>query len=66
MRNRTPLTADIAAQIKALAAYSDLHQHEIASRLGSINQGRVSEVLSGKRYSSIPPASRNAVIHLLR
>lgn len=49
------MTAKLAAQIKKLAATTDLYQHEIAARLG-INQGRVSEVLSGKRYGHVPPA----------
>ena len=56
-RGNTPracLTAEQAAQIKKLAATTDLFQHEIAAALG-LNQGRVSEVLSGKRFSSIPP-----------
>ena len=43
------MTSEIAAKIKDLAANTDLFQHEIAARLG-INQGRVSEVLSGKRF----------------
>jgi len=30
-------------------------QHEIAAKLG-INQGRVSEVLNGKRFGDVPPA----------
>jgi predicted XRE-type DNA-binding protein len=46
----------IAAQIKKLAQTKTLYQHEIAAMLG-INQGRVSEVLTGKRYSNVPPMS---------
>ncbi|NMM45383.1 hypothetical protein HH303_12890 [Rhodospirillaceae bacterium KN72] len=49
------MTAAIAAQIKKLAATTDLFQHQIAARL-EINQGRVSEVLSGKRYANVPAA----------
>lgn len=49
------LTADIAAQIKKLAIDRSLYQHEIAARF-LINQGRVSEVLSGKRFPKVPPA----------
>lgn len=52
---RPRLTAELAAQIKKLAATTTLFQHEIAARL-ELNQGRVSEVLSGKRFASISPA----------
>lgn len=41
------ITPAVRKQIHALAA-TDLHMSEIGSRLG-INQGRVSEVLNGKR-----------------
>lgn len=54
MRNRVsrPLTAKLAAIIKTLAQDTDLAQHQIAAKL-DINQGRVSEVLSGKRFGNI-------------
>lgn len=45
----------IAAEIKKLAQDRTLYQHEIAALLG-INQGRVSEVVSGKRFAAVPPA----------
>jgi predicted XRE-type DNA-binding protein len=54
-RRRAPLTADLAAKIKKLAASTRLFQHEIAAELG-LNQGRVSEVFTGKRYPEVPPA----------
>ena len=47
------LTADLAAHIKRLWLRTDLTQHEIAAQLG-LNQGRVSEVLSGKRFDKVP------------
>lgn len=54
---RTTMNVAVAAQIKKLAIlYPSMFQHEIAAVLG-VNQGRVSEVLSGKRYAHIPPAS---------
>lgn len=53
-RRSPPLTADIAAAIKRLAKETDLLQHEIAARL-NLNQGRVSEVLTGKRFSEVHP-----------
>ena len=53
-RRSPPLTADVAASIKRLAKETDLLQHEIAAKLG-LNQGRVSEVLTGKRFSEVQP-----------
>lgn len=52
-----PLTADLAAEIKYLWASTDMNQAQIAARLGALNQGRVSEVITGARYSEVPPAS---------
>lgn len=49
-----PLTADLARLIKRLRRDTDLAQHEIAAQL-HINQGRVSEVLSGKRHAEVRP-----------
>ncbi len=55
MRRRSPtLTADLALQIKKLWKTTDMAQHDIAAKLG-INQGRVSEVLSGKRFAWVNP-----------
>jgi predicted XRE-type DNA-binding protein len=42
----------MAAEIRRLASTGTLAQHQIAAVLG-INQGRVSEVLSGKRFSDL-------------
>ena len=52
---RSRLTPEIAGKIKKLAAATDLYQHEIAA-LVRVNQGRVSEVLTGKRFPEVPPA----------
>lgn len=49
-----PLTAEMAAAIKRLARDTDLMQHQIAAQL-NVNQGRVSEVLTGKRFASVQP-----------
>jgi predicted XRE-type DNA-binding protein len=49
-----PLTPELAAEIKRLAESTDLMQHQIAAVLG-INQGRVSEVLSGRRFPDVRP-----------
>lgn len=48
------LTAELAARIKRLKRDTDLVQHEIAAML-HINQGRVSEVLNGKKYPEVRP-----------
>lgn len=53
-RSSPPLTPRLAAEIKRLASPGNLMQHQIAAVLG-INQGRVSEVLSGKRFPNIQP-----------
>lgn len=54
-RGRGPaLTAALAARIKRLWADTDLTQHDIAAQLG-INQGRVSEVINGVRFSDVTP-----------
>lgn len=50
-----PLTPELAAKIKQMARDTDLVQHEIAAAL-HLNQGRISEVLTGKRYSEVPAA----------
>ena len=49
-----PLTEKMAAAIKWLLNKSDMAQHDIAA-LFHINQGRVSEVNTGKRFANIPP-----------
>ena len=49
-----PITAEVAAIIKR-ALLKGLFQHQIASVLG-VNQGRVSEVNTGKLFAQVPPA----------
>jgi predicted XRE-type DNA-binding protein len=52
---QTEMTEEIAKQIKQIALVNpNLYQHQIAAMLG-INQGRVSEVLNGKKYSHVQP-----------
>lgn len=51
----SPLTAKLAGEIKRLARDTDLAQHEIAAQL-RLNQGRVSEVLSGKKFAEVQPS----------
>ena len=51
------LTAEIAAKIKSLLANTNFNYAQIAAILGGINQGRVSEVKTGKRFSNVLPCS---------
>ena len=50
-----PVTPEMAAQIRYLKLSKKLYHHQIAALLG-INQGRVSEVLTGKRFPDVPPS----------
>ncbi len=54
-RPKRRLTEEKAATILWLHATTDLHQDEIAS-LVNLNPGRVSEVLSGKRFPDVAAA----------
>lgn len=54
----TPMTQAVADEIRRLKREEGLFTHEIAARL-RINQGRVSEVLTGKRFPERKPAQRN-------
>lgn len=49
------VTPEMAAEIRYLKITKKLFNHQIAAYFG-INQGRVSEVLTGKRFPSVPPA----------
>ena len=53
-KNSNPVTAEMAAKIKYLVGVIGLFQHQAAAVLG-INQGRISEVMNGKRHSGVPP-----------
>jgi len=44
-----PITPEMAAQIRHLKKTKNLYNHQIAAMFG-INQGRVSEVLTGKKF----------------
>ena len=44
----------MAAKIKWLKRERGLYNHQIAAHFG-INQGRVSEVMTGKRHPGVPP-----------
>lgn len=53
-----PITPEMAAEIKRLKA-TGLFHHQIAALL-EINQGRVSEVMTGKRFPEVAAASQSA------
>lgn len=59
-KNQSPrLTEEMAAEIKGLWLNTPMNQAQIAAELGAINQGRVSEVINGHRYASVPPSDFN-------
>jgi predicted XRE-type DNA-binding protein len=51
------LTPEIADQIRRLKRVEGLYNHQIAALL-NINQGRVSEVLTGKRHPEVKASQR--------
>ena len=53
-KSSPPVTAKMAGQIRYLKKSKGLYNHQIASIFG-INQGRVSEVLTGKKFPNVPP-----------
>ena len=52
-----PMTAELASKILTLVRMG-LKQHQAAAILG-LNQGRVSEVVTGKRYQGAKPCSQD-------
>ena len=54
-KSSPPVTAKMAGQIRYLKETKGLYNHQIASIFG-INQGRVSEVLTGKKFPNVPSA----------
>lgn len=51
-----PVTPEIASYIKRMRA-EGLYVHQIAQAL-KLNQGRVSEVITGKKFPKAPPADQ--------
>lgn len=49
-----PMSAELAAQALHLVKIMGLKQHQAAAILG-LNQGRISEVVTGKRYPGARP-----------
>ena len=52
------VTPEMAAEIRYLKFEKKLFNHQIAALFG-INQGRVSEVITGKRYPDVSPSQRS-------
>ena len=53
-RQHSPsVTPEMAAEIRYLKTTKKLFNHQIAALFG-INQGRVSEVLTGKKFPTVP------------
>lgn len=55
-KSARPITAVMASQMKLLRQHG-LYQHQIAA-LFQINQGRVSEIITGKRFPDAPVATQ--------
>jgi hypothetical protein len=53
-KSSPPVTAEMAGHIRYLKQSQGLYNHQIAALFG-INQGRVSEVLTGKKFPEAPP-----------
>jgi predicted XRE-type DNA-binding protein len=53
-KDSPPISPEMAALIKFLVKRIGLYQHQVAALLG-INQGRVSEVVTGKRHPNVEP-----------
>lgn len=54
MNDNPNMTEELAAKALTLVSQIGLKQHQAAAFLG-INQGRVSEVISGKRFAHVKP-----------
>jgi len=49
------MTPELASKAITLVKTFGLLQHQAAAVLG-VNQGRISEVMTGKRFAGVPPA----------
>jgi plasmid maintenance system antidote protein VapI len=49
-----PMTAELAAKALTLVKVFKLKQHQAAAVLG-VNQGRINEVIKGKRFVGVSP-----------
>lgn len=55
-RHSPHVTAEMAPKIKHLCLVDGQMQHDVAARFG-INQGRVSEIVTGKKFPKASPDS---------
>lgn len=56
MKRRSPkVTAEMAAVIKFMVMTLGYLQHQAAAAFG-VNQGRVSEIMTGKKFADVPAA----------
>lgn len=53
-RSSSRVTREIAAWVKWLYANTHMNQAQIAAMF-DLNQGRVSEIITGIRFSNVPP-----------
>ena len=58
IKDTPPMTAELAAKALTLVKTLKLKQHQAAAFLG-VNQGRISEVLNGKRFPGTTPCPQN-------
>ncbi len=56
-KNSPRVTPEMAATIKYLIERLGLYQHQVAALFG-LNQGRVSEVMTGKRHPTVGAAEQ--------
>ncbi|WP_162558906.1 XRE family transcriptional regulator [Sphingorhabdus sp. EL138] len=54
-KSSKPVTSEMAAHVRYLIKTKGLYQHQVAALFG-VNQGRVSEIMQGKRFPDVPPA----------
>lgn len=57
------MTERLAAMVKALLAGTSMNHAQIAAHFGGLNQGRVSEVKTGKRFAWVKPCSLEEALH---
>ena len=49
--------------VKALLATTSMNHAQISAHLGGLNQGRVSEVKTGKRFAWVKPSTLEDALH---
>jgi len=54
-KNSPTITPEMAAHILFLVKERKLYQHQVAALCG-VNQGRISEIVRGRRFPGVTPA----------